>query len=241
MARPLLAIIAHPRDRDMLYRNWSLLSLPNWEILGCGTVDRKCEWPEKVMRLDTGKMGTKMTPAGSAIFGLVEQELTILKWFLDHREYDSVCIMEADNIFVRQPPEHPGNGIYAVTVLPNYSKPGLFSTPIYFSTPRWADREAAERLYYGGLELFRKGDHQHWISDRFMAHVCHRYRIQWMNFPAWSNSAFHWGARDAKSAWVRDARAAIQCGCYSLHSVKEQWELDAIQDLLPCASLPYVT
>lgn len=236
MGKTLMAVIAHPRDREMLFRNWPYLTLPGWDILGCGTVDKKCEWPHSVERLDTGKLGTKMTPAGSSIFGLVEQELDILKWFLNHREYDSVMVVETDNIFVRKPPNHPGNGLYLVTLLPNYSKPGLFSTPVYFSTPRWADREAAKRLHAGGIELIRRGDHQHWISDRFAAHICHKYQIPWLAMPAWSPFAFCWDAKDAQAAWIRDARAAIQVGCYSLHAVKHQWQLDAIEDLLPCVS-----
>jgi len=225
----LLAIISHPKDNSLVERHWPYFKMTGWPILGCGTVDEKCEWPEDVTRLDTGKLGTKMTPAGSSIFGLVQQELDIWKYFLEQTNYDSVCVVEADNLFTKKPPEHPGGGIYLITLLPNYEPRQLFKTVVYFSTPRWADRKAADALYRNGSEMFKRGDVEHFISDRFPAWVCHRHRIPWLNQPAWSPSIFV----QSDSEWVRDARAAIGCGCYCLHSVKHEWQLAAVEDLIP--------
>jgi len=233
MSRTLLAIISSGRDNDLVKRHWPYFKLTEWDILGVGTEDKKCEWPEPVERIDTGKIGTKMTPAGSAIFGLIQTELEIWQYFLDHKEYGSVSVVEADNLFVRKPPEHPGDGVYLVTVLPNYSRPGLFATPVYFSTPRHADRQCAEQLLAHGNAMFSRGDVQHFISDRFTAHICQQHRVPWIGQPGWSQSAFYWGAKDWQTAWVRDARAAIKIGCYVLHSCKHQWQLDALSDLIP--------
>lgn len=234
MSKTLLAILSCEKDNELLRRNWPYLMLAKpAAILGAGTIDGKCVWPEEVIRLDTGKLGTKDTRAGSAIYGLVESELDIWRYFLEHPEYDSVCVVEADNIFVRQPPEHPCTGVYLVTLLPNFCPPGMFSTPHYMSTPRWADRKTVEQLHYHGREMFNAGDHQNWISDRFPAHICQRHQIPWIAQPGWSPHAFHWQGT-AEQVWIRDARTAIQIGCYALHSVKHQWQLDAIKDLLPC-------
>lgn len=233
----LLAIISHPKDNELVHRHWPYFKMTGWDILGCGTADRKCEWPEPaIRRLDTGVKGVRMTPAGSSIFGLVQQELDIWEWFLNHKEYSSVCVVEADNLFTRKPPRHPGGGLYLVTVIPNYSRPGIFKTPVYFSTPRWADRPCAEKLFKHGKEMLFRGDHEHWISDRFPARICHEHKIPFLNQPAWSPSAFHWGASIYDEAWERDARAAVSIGCYCLHSVKHPWQLRAVSHLIKCRS-----
>lgn len=230
--KTLLAILACAGDNDRLKRHWPYFKLTGFAILGCGTVDGQVEWPDPISQLNTGKLGRKMTPAGSSIFGLVEQELDIWKYFLDHPQYDSVCVVEADNLFVRRPPAHPGHGLYLVTLLPNYSKPGIFKTPYYFSTPRWADRKCAEQLYRHGRLMFQAGDHEHYISDRFPAWICQKHHLPWLAQPAWSPSPFAWGG-NFDEVWVRDARAAIQTGAYCLHSVKTPAQLDALKDLLP--------
>lgn len=229
----VLAIISHPKDNHLVVRHWPYFKLCGWDILGCGTDDGKCEWPEPVMRLDTGKMGTRMTPAGSSIFGLVEQELEIIGWFLDHQSYDALCIVEPDNLFVRKPVEHPQNGMYLAPLLPNYCRPGIFKTPIYMSTPRMMDRKCAHVFYGHAQSMFRAGDVEWWISDRFPAHVCHAANIPWINYPAWSPLPFVWGASDPHEAWVRDARCAIALGACCLHSVKTEKQLEAVRDLLP--------
>lgn len=230
--KTLLAILAAEGDNERLARHWPYFKRTKFSLLGCGTVDNKVVWPEPVPQLNTGELGTRMTPAGSAIFGLCKQELDIWHHFLLRTEYDSVCVVEADNLFVRKPPIHPGTGIYLVTLLPNYSPNGLFSTSTYFSTPRHADRKCAERLYRHGSEMYANGDNEHFISDRFPAHIAHKHHIPFMAQPAWSPSAFHWSSPDWKEAWVIEARTAIKIGCYCLHSVKHDWQLAAIKDLL---------
>jgi len=231
----LLAIIATPQDEALLKRHWPYFKMTGWDILGCGTRKGHTKWPEDVQRLDTGKIGRVTTAAGQVIFGLLEQEIEIWEFFLEHKEYDSVCLVEADNLFVRKPPaEHPGDGLYLVTLLVNYSRNSLFSTQHYFSTPRWADRNCAEKLYKYGSDMFRRGDNQHFVSDRWPAHICQTHNIPWLAQPAWSPSPFAFGASDRNAAWIRDARAAIKIGCYCLHSVKTQQQLDALKDLLPC-------
>lgn len=233
--KTLLAILATPGDAELIDRHWPYFRQTGWDILGVGTEDGKCEWPSKVHRLDIGVMGKKQMPCGSVIFDLVRQEIEIWKWFLDHPEYDSVCVMEPDNLILRKPPEHPGNGLYLITQLPNYARPGLFSTVWYASTPRWSDRRCTEQLYRHGREMFLAGNHEMFVSDRFPAHVCERHHIPWIAQPAWSPSANVWDAKDWQTAWARDAKAAIRMGCYCLHSVKHQWQLDiALEELKRC-------
>lgn len=228
----LLAIIAHPRDKELLLRHWPYFKMTGWPILGSGTEDGKCEWPEAVWRLDTGKDGRRATPAGSVIFGLVPQELDIMRHFLRSSDYDALCIVEPDNLFVRKPIEHPRNGMYLAPILPNYASPGIFKTSVYFSTPRLMDRRCAETFYAHAKGMFERGDVEHNVSDRFPALVCHQGHIPWMNYPAWSPLPFVWDAPDARAAWIRDARCAIAMGNVCLHSVKHEWQLDAVKDLL---------
>lgn len=228
----LLAIISHPKDNELLARHWQYFKRTGFSILGCGTNDGQCSWPEMVPVLDTGVIGKRMTSAGSSIFGLCQQEVDIWKHFLHHTDFDSVCVVEADNLFVRKPPEHPGGGLYLITELPNYSRPGLFNTPVYFSTPRWADRKCAERLLEHGQQMLKDGDDEHTMSDRFPAWICHQHRIPFLAQPAWSPSAHRWGAGSYNEAWVRDARAIVKLGAYCLHAVKEPWQLESVKDLM---------
>lgn len=229
----LLAIVSHQKDTELVARHWLYFRSIGYTILGAGTQDGQCVWPEPVMRLDTGKLGTRMTPAGKSMWPLVEQELDIIQYFLASN-YDALMIVEPDNLFVRKPIDHPGNGMYLAPILPNYAKPGIFKTPVYFSTPRVMDRRCAEAFYAHARGMFERGDVEHWISDRFPALVCHQGKIPWMNYPAWSPLPFVWGTPNPQEAWIRDARCAIHLGAVCLHSVKHKWQLDAIKDLLPC-------
>ena len=237
MSKTLLAIISSPQDNELVARHWPFMRLTGWDILGCGTQGRGCVWPDEIQRIDTGVIGKKQNAAGSVIHGLIGVELDIWAWFLERHEYTDVAVVEADNLFVRKPPDHPCNGLYLVTCLPNYSKE--FQTPVYFSSPRWADRQTAQQLHAYGRKMFKNKDTEHDVSDRFPALICHRHKIPWINQPAWSPSAFAWQAKDWQAAWVRDARAAIKIGCYCLHSVKFSWQLEALRDLLPIQPAVY--
>ena len=201
--------------------------MTGWSILGCGTEDFKTRWPEPVTRLDTGKVGVIHNAAGSVIFGLVEQELDIWRYLLQHEEYDSVCVVEADNLFVRKPPQHQGG--YMVTLLPNCAG-DVFKTSEYFSTPRWADRETAWLLYIHGTAMFRAGDVEAMVSDRFPAWVCLKHEIPIVPTPNWSPSAQVANEQE----WIRDAQDAIRRGAYCLHAVKTESQFNALKPMLPC-------
>lgn len=224
----LLAIISHPKDNQLVQRHWSSFKMLGWDILGAGTIGGECVWPEKVHRIDTGIIGKKRVACGTAIWGLLQIELDIWKWFLDHEEYDSVCVIEADNYFCRRPPDHPGGGLYLITLLPNFDRAGLFKTSWYASTPRWADRKCAEKLHDHGKRMYEQGHVEHFISDRFPALICERAHIPWLSQPAWSPSPFAWGG-SYDEVWLRDSRAAIAMGAYCLHSVKTEWQLKAVE------------
>lgn len=231
--KTLLAIIATPKDNEILSRHWPYFRMTGWQIIGCGpaTLD-PVKWPEAVSCLNTGIVGTRMTPAGSSIWGLVKQELDIIEHFLLMNAWDALCIVEADNLFVRKPIEHSCNGMYLAPILPNYAAHGIFKTPIYMSTPRMMDRKCAEIFHAHARGMFDRGDVEHWISDRFPALVCHQGKIPWMNYPAWSPLPFTWGATDAREAWIRDMQCAVKLGACCLHSVKTPEQLAAVQEVM---------
>lgn len=229
--KTLLAIIATESDRALVERHWHSYEVLGYDIMGFGTVGAGCVWPEGIKaRFDTGVMGKRMAPCGSVIFDLVRQELEIINVFLNRKEYDVLMICEPDNVFVRQPPEHPCNGMYLAPILPNYAAPGIFKTSVYFSTPRVMDRKCAERFFPVAMEMFRNNNVEHHVSDRFPALVCHTAQIPWMNYPAWSPLPFIWDTADWKEAWKRDAVTAIRLGACCLHSVKEQWQTELVQE-----------
>ena len=229
----LLAIIATPQDEALLKRHWPYFKMTGWDILGAGTLGGKTVWPEAVPRLDTGIIGKRPTPAGESIWGLVQQECDIWRWFLNQTEYDSVAVVEADGLFTRPLPDHPG-GAYLFTVMPSFSPAGLFKSPIYAQTPRWSDRPTTERLLMHAEQMIKTGDSEWWMSDRLPAWICYKHHIKFQGFPGWSPFAMTpWTANSYEVQWVQDARMAIQMGAAYIHSCKTQRQFDALKDLLP--------
>jgi hypothetical protein len=235
-SRTLLAILACGADNARLRRHWPYFKKTGFSILGCGTSDGTVSWPEAVPELSIGEIGRTNNAAGEVIFGLVKHELEIIYHFLlVLNDFDTLMIAEADNLFVCQPPPHPQNGLYLAPTIPNYAPAGLFKTPVYFTTPRVMDRQCASAFEAHGRGMFQRGDVEHFVSDRFPAAVCHQGRIPWMHYPGWSPLPMTWsvtGLLSNDSRWVRDARTAIQLGACCLHSVKHDWQLDAVKDLI---------
>lgn len=227
MSNTLLAIISCPKDNELVARHWKYFLLSGWDIAGCGTVDGKCEWPEPVMRLDTGEVGLKNVGFGTAIHGLLRQELNIISAFLK-TNYEFLAVAESDNVFVRKPPELP-HGLYLAPTVPNYS-PHLFSTPIYYTTPRIMDKEIARHVFHHGNYMMSQGDTQHWMSDRFFPHICHKHRIPFQHFPGFTAMPHYWWAKTHRDGFVRDARAAITMGACVIHGIKDEETLKAVTD-----------
>lgn len=227
-SRTLMAIISAPQDNDMVARHWPYFLLAGFDIVGCGTVDGLCQWPDPIMRFDTGQLGKRITNGISAIWGLVPQEIDILEMFLT-TNYQACMIVESDNVFVRKPPEHPLYMLYLCNIIANLH-PGIFHTSTYFSTPRYCDRTTAEHLVHFGRKMIAKGDHEHWISDRFMAHVAHTAQLRFQMYPAWTAFPFSWSATPVKEAFIKDARTAIHLGAACLHGIKTQEQLYQITE-----------
>lgn len=229
----LLAIISSEKDNERLDRHWQYFVDTGFSILGCGTEDERCIWPAQIPTLNTGKLGQRKTAAGMVMWPLVYQELQIWQYLMDHPEYDSVCVAEADTLFIRKPPaEHP-RGPYLACLVPNFSKPGLFKTSCYMQTPRWSDRPTTEKLLNYGGKMLAEGDSEFWVSDRFPAWICYRYHIPFMAFPSWTRFAFsNWSDMDEETCMLRDIRVAVKCGCIALHGIKTEAHLKAAEEAL---------
>lgn len=233
MSRTLLAIISTPAENALVARHWRYFLLAGCDkILGCGTQEGGTEWPGDVIRLDTGIVGRKRTQIGPAIHGLVIQEIDIWDYFYHHTNYDDVCIVEADGVFARKLPPHPGNA-YLASIMPDFCPKGMFRTTVYFQTPRWADRPTVSKLLAYGREMLSYGETEHWMSDRFPAWICYKHRIKFQSMPAFSPFSFpNWWEGSVEEQFNQDARAAIKLGAYYVHAVKTQERLDAIKDLI---------
>jgi len=234
MSRTLLAIISSEADNERLARHWKYFVATGWSLMFCGTVDNKAVCPDpNTPMLNNGKLGRRMTPAGLSMWPLVYQEVNIWEFFLNHTEFDSVAIAEADGLFIRKPPtEHPG-GPYLVNLVPNFSRPGLFKTSTYFQTVRWSDRPMTEKLFNYGSKMLAEGDAEHWISDRFPAWVCYRYHLSFMPIPNWTRFAFpSWSDLGEDACAFRDIRVAVRMGCWYLHSIKSEAHLHFAEEAL---------
>lgn len=228
--KPLLAIISCQKDNELVERHWPWFKKAGCDIVGCGSRDGQTKWPEDISVLNTGQMGlVALSIGGTAIAGLLQQELDILEAF-QNSEYDSVAIVESDNLIIKPLPQHPGKLLLA-PIVPNRS-PQWFSTPVYFSTPRWYDRETAGHIRHHGEQLLREGRNEHWCSDRFVALAVWRASVRYMNF-GWTQMPVNGpGERHHSESFVRDARAAIALGAPSIHGVKTVEQLKAITEEL---------
>lgn len=141
--------------------------------------------------------------------------------------YEACCVVESDNVFVRKPPEHPGWMIYLVNIIANLH-PGIFKTSCYFSTPRYCDRETARHLVHFGRQMIARHDHECWISDRFMAHICYTAKLRFKHFPSFTGFPFSWSGLPVQEAFIQDARTAIHIGDHCLHGVKTVEQLERI-------------
>lgn len=225
MTKPLLAIISCPKDNALVTRHWPWFKKSGCDIVGCGSKDGETKWPEDIPVLNTGEMGLRTLPiGGTAIWGLLQQELDILEAFIG-TDYKSVAIVEADNLIVRPFPAHPGKLLLA-PIVPNLSP--HFTTPVYFSTPRYYDRETAGHVLHHAKDLLRDDFNEHWCSDRFVALAAFRARVRYMNF-GWTQLPVKGpGDKDYKESFIRDARVAISLGFHSIHGVKTDEQLKAI-------------
>lgn len=215
----------------MVRRHWFSYKAMGWPIMGCGTQDGGCEWPEKVRRLDSGIVGTRQTPAGSALYGLVLQEADIYREFLNNTKHDSLCIIESDGVFTRRLPEHPGNA-YLFSQMPDFAPRGMFKSTVYAQTPRWSDRATTEKLLRFTEQAIGENGVEHWMSDRLPAYLCYKHQIKFQPLPAWSPFAFtHWSPGTFDEQWKQDARAAIRLGAAYIHACKTEAQLKAIRDL----------
>lgn len=227
----LLAIISCPKDNELVARHWSSYLLTGWDIAGCGSEDGKTEWPQPVMRLDTGKSGLKHVGFGTAIYGLLQQELDIISAFMK-TSYEFLAVAESDNVFVRKPPELP-HGFYLAPLVPSYS-PNLFSTPVYCTTPRIMDKLIASHILHHGRKMLAEGDTQHWMSDRWFPHIVHKHKIPFQHFPGFTAMPHYWWAKDHEEGFIRDAKAAIKLGVCVVHGCKTEYQLESITEGLPC-------
>lgn len=228
-SKTLMAILSSPQDNEMVARHWPYFKMTGWDIVGCGTVDGGCQWPEPIMRFDTGQLGKRITNGISAIWGLVPQEIEILKMFLT-TNYQTLVINEADNVWVkRNPPSHPGGMLYLINLMTNLHR-GIFNTPVYASTPRICDRETAEHLVHWGSKMIAQGDVEYWISDRFMMKVAFTGQLRFQHYPSWTSFPMAWSGMPVTEAFIKDARAAIHLGNYSLHGIKTAEQLERITE-----------
>lgn len=226
--KTLLAVISSASANDALRRHWPYFKLAGVDMLGAGTSDGKTEFPDNIPALHTGQMGVKKVLTGTAIYGLLMQEVDLLKHFLS-TDYQSLCVVEWDNLMVRPLPPHPGE-LYLVNMVPNFHPKHVFSTNVYFSTPRWADRWTARQLFNTAKDMIVNGDVEHWSSDRFFAAVAYRAKVRFQHLPSYTQLPLMPDGEDENDAFIRDARAAIEMGAYSIHGVKTSDQLKRITE-----------
>jgi hypothetical protein len=167
----LLIVQSHKEAQEQLFRNWPHLKLPGWNVLGICPENSVHEWPDDVAHtLTIGKakeVGHELCP------NLVERWLRTWEYVLNDEKfenYSDFAMTEADSIFTKKPPSHPG-GMF--THLAGGSMEG-FKCSRYYHPIWWADREAARIVTEEGRKLWTEVEFEHGSPDCFLGLIADR-------------------------------------------------------------------
>lgn len=128
------------------------------------------------------------------------------------------CFIEADGIFTRPLPPHPGG---LVTTLAGHKSPG-FRGHNYYHTPWWMDRKTMGAVLFWGRRMLNADLDEAGFIDRFIGLMELLYDLTIVPASSYSQNSLD------QSHFLEQARAAIAKGAYYVHGVKTQQHLDYV-------------
>lgn len=225
MSKTLVAVLAHSEVAGTLARHWPWYERSCCDILGVGRTDRQVTWPHpEGTRSFVGsiRIGTESRAQGS---NHPERLLKLLSWFISASEYDDICVIEYDGIFLRPLPRGgPGTGFETT---PAGGGGDGFAPCTFFHTPWWFNRSVARQVIEYGERMLKMNIFEGGFLDRWLGLMVELYRLPWT--PAF---AFSVNSLD-RPEYIDHARKVIAVGCYYVHGVKTPDQLHQLTHDLP--------
>jgi len=217
--KTLVAVLAHQEYNDMVARHWPWYRKSGCDILGVGREDKPVTWP--VSPGDDGFVGSVGLGESSRAYrdNHLDRLLRVLELFVE-TEYSDCCIIEADAIFLKPLPAHPGNCI--VTTLGGYGGEGGFAPCRFWHTPWWMDKGTAQDVIEYGRRMLKMKIFEGGFVDRWLGLMVELYQL-----PVTPALSFSVNTLDSEE-YLTAARIAVIRGAYYVHGIKTEYQLKRV-------------
>lgn len=184
------------------------------QIIGIGTSDGKCEWPEGVM---VENIGADLYCVGSH---LPKRFLRTLEYMLTMTRHETLAVCEYDTLFFREIPKDLPIGLTA-----HYAggKPAGCHCNQFWHGVWCMDRVTAVMMVQAGYHLIEEGKVDP-SPDCFIGQIVEAAEIPAHKdiLKSYSRNTIH------GNQWISEARYAIEHGAVCIHGIKSQEVLQEI-------------
>lgn len=182
-------------------------------IIGVGTEDQLCTFPEGMEHITIGKSSYIETPA------LCRRLIDTAAWALSQKPWEQAVIIEYDTILLKPFPKLP---VGLSGHLAGGRLPGCKAS-FFIHNPWVADRATWQRIVLAGLQMLAEGDTENNSPDCFIAWVCEKHGIpvNMRAFPSYSRNTLHFARPPNQGDFSVEARDAVRAGAVAVHGVKD--------------------
>lgn len=217
----LMAVHSYPGANPIVARHWQYYHNAGADqIIGIGTEGSGCEWPENI---PTASIGVNRYMDGKSDHLCRRFIQTIEECFMNGMEWDHLCIIEYDAIFLKPMPRDLPAGI--VAHLAGGTPAGCTCTRFYHC-PWIMDRETARRVISCGKQMIAERDIELGSPDCFLGKMIDRFSLPITDcpFPVYSRNSLDIPAH------LEEAKQAVKSGAVMIHGVKDAKMLAALME-----------
>lgn len=210
-----LSIQSFPAANPVVRRHWPFYEKSGVDqIIGIGTTDGKCEWPEGIT---VENIGADLYCVGAH---LPKRFLRTLAFMLNFTKHETLAICEYDVVWFRELPRNLPIGL--TTHLAGGHMPGSHCNA-FFHSPWVCDRITAKVMVETGYQILQTGAFDP-SPDLFIGQIVEKAEIPVHTdiLKSYSRNTVH------GETWINEARFAIEHGAIAIHGIKSAEVLEAI-------------
>lgn len=220
--KTLLMVLSHKGCEERVFRHYPYWKVSGFDVVGVGTIGGEHRWPP----------GMSFTHCCTPEDGYVKvgyqplQLLNTLELFLDTPEwnrYSHVMITHEDSVFIYQVPEKPI--IFFATIAGDCPKSWKVKPKRFLHVPWWMNRAVARKILDYGNALFESEQFENGSEDVWIARIVEDLAIEVQNGGTWSCNG------DDMKVRMAEARNAIRKGCWFIHGIQTEEQLNKIMFL----------